>query len=287
MFFYQRKYRYARPFTAACIITDKPLTKKIINNQKTIEVDVFGIPDGVKLTSARSTTDHEMKCPRLNIFSDVPLPEIFQETIDGTFGHRPYPLPFFMNPTAQTPLDVLPIKNFYTLVNRPQVSDPYNPQSSIAIGDYIGYRYLQQRHTHPTIYWDGQNIYPFVYPHKILKEKITTVLIMPENFVQTSLYTGFFNFNNLIYNVFSKYPLSSGKLKQFYDLNDITRRPENFSVTLIRAKDSRTYNNVALFLSKIGLHNIVSNDTNQIYAADKYLTVVVGSLADIALPSTD
>lgn len=97
---------------------------------------------------------------------------------------------------------------------------------------------------------------------------------MPENFVRTGADTGYWNFDGLIFNVFARNCTLVGGEYRTEDLP---------YVTSISSEDPRTLSIITSFLSKIGMHKIESTAVNQIYAIDRYLTVVVGSLNNLAL----
>lgn len=280
------KYRYVRAFTASSNIVANPQYKKLIDNVQSIAIVAIGIPDGLSLLQW-STATQSMR-NRLNVFSQETLSEKFLQTIDESYGDEVYPVMRLVSPVAiidgtfssreQRELLKLPLDNFYTIVGKtiPPADGSSSSYAGVSGGEFVEYRYLQQRQFYPTLAWDPSTgyLYKFVMPNKKIRNRPIKCLIMPENFVRTDVNTGYWNFDGLIFHVFARNCTLVGGRYESEDLPYITS---------ISNEDPRTISIITSFLSKIGMHKIESTAVNQVYAIDRYLTVVVGSLNNLAL----
>lgn len=247
------EYKYPREYQ-----TDVDFEKRtIIINNDAYMITVTGIPDGVSpLTNETIIPIGRLR--RLYIFSDKSLTESALQSIDALYGRKPYPIHFTQ--IVRQRLENYPNNNFYMCKGPPN-----------SISDYIEYRYLQHRHQIATIAYDSEtlSVYQLVLPKRPL-----LVIIMPENFVKTGLKSGYFRFeNNIIVRVFSQFLLSSGQMDSHDD----------GAVTLFNKDNEKISNIIESFFSRLGIHKIASNSPNHIYGYDKYLTLVVGSIANIVL----
>lgn len=187
---------------------------------------------------------------------------------------------------------------------------------------YIEYRYLQQRHMLANIYFNPYtgSVFRLVLPTRPL-----LCIIMPQNFIRTGPKQGYFRFeNNLIVRVYSRYLLSSehednttinndsnniNDTKTFYDLqdaiaNDNASAPESLvtatqqqhemylnqqqqpiEVTVFDVNNVKLQRMVRQLFGRFGLHKIDSFSSNHMFAYDKYITMIVGSVANIELPN--
>lgn len=253
------KYVYPREFLASVTFESKQLTTDGTNYTT---VTITGIPDGV---SPRANEAMIIKgAPRrLYVFSDQPLDASYLKTLDGFYGRTPYPILTIGEPCGR--LDSVPKNNFYLCYERPNV-----------LTEFIEYRYVQNRHAITKIAYDAStgNVYSLILPNKT-SYKPLLVIVMPENFVRTGLKQGYFRFdNNLIVRIYSKYLLSSKLEDGNY----------NGYVSVITTDNGRLRGVIETFFSRLGLHVILSNETNQIYAYDNFMTSVVGSVANIVVP---
>lgn len=266
-------YRYARELTASSNIIANPQYKKLVDNVRSVAIVVAGIPDGLSLLHMSKIKPTMIT--RLNVFAQEALSEKFLQSVDESYGEDAYPLMRLISPVASNITAAgqvsLPPENFYAITNKirpPEAKD----QTAIYGGEFVEYRYLQQRQFYPTLAWDQStgNTYRFAMPEK---HKSITCLIMPENFTRTAVDRGYWDFNGLVFLVFAKNCTLVGG--RFGDDSNV--------ITSISSEDPRALSIVTNFLSKIGMHKIESTAINQIYAVDKYLTVVVGSLNNLAL----
>lgn len=156
-----------------------------------------------------------------------------------------------------------PSNNFYLVDGQPST-----------VSQFVEYRYLTQRHIMSNIALNKKTgeLYNLVLPEQTL-----LVLIMPSNFISLGLKHGYFRFeNNIIVRVYSKYILSSNS-----DRNDV----DSGEITFFDASNLKIRRIIEQFFNKLGIHKIVSNDDNQIYGYDKYITLVVGKVTNVIMPS--
>ena len=190
------------------------------------------------------------------------MPETYLETIDRFYGKEPYPILYCDAPVnILTNNDDIPKENFYLSNGVPS-----------SLTTFVEYRYLAQRHLKTNIAFDVQTntVYRLVLP-----EKTMIVIIMPENFIRTGLKTGYFKFeNNLIVRVYSSYMLSSA--------NYIPK--DTYEISVYNNSNVRVRSAIEQLFARFNLHKIVMKRPNQIYAYDKYMTMVVGSISNIILP---
>lgn len=265
-------FRYVRSLTASSNTIKMPQYKKLVDNTQSLSVVIAGIPDGLSLLEL--TNNNKNKIARLNVFSMVSLTEKFLQAVDESYGDEDLPIVSFNTPCSTT-IDKttgvleIPHLNFYTIMNKAIPPDGV----SICVGEMVEYRYLQQRHLYPTLVWDPdtQNLFRFSMPPG---QRLVRCIIMPNNFIRTSTTMGYWNFDGLIFYVFAKNCFLVGGQYTNIDLPYITA---------ISTEDSRTLSIITNFFSKIGMHKIESTSINQIYAIDKYLTVIVGSLDNLSL----
>lgn len=247
-------YKYPREWQ-----TDVKYERRtIIMNNEPYVITITGIPDGVS-PLANEAVISTTCLMRLYIFSDKALPDESLQSIDALYGRKPYPIVFTQ--IVRQRLDTYPSNNFYMCKESPASS----------VSEYVEYRYLQNRHQISTIAYDNNS---GTVTQMVLPKRPMLVLIMPDNFVRNSLRSGYFRFdNNIIVRVFSKYLLASTQI----DTQD------DGSVTLFTTSNEKISNIVESFFSRLGIHRIASNSPNHIYGYDKYITLVVGSIANIAL----
>lgn len=246
-------YKYPREYQ-----TDVKFEKRtILLNNEPYVLTITGIPDGIS-PIANEAIVQANHLTRLYIFSDKPLTDEMLQSIDILYGRKPYPI-IYTN-VVRRKMDVYPSNNFYMCKGPPS-----------NISEYVEYRYLQQRHQIATIAYDPEtySVYQMVLPKRPL-----LVLIMPDNFIKTGLKSGYFVFeNNIIVRVFSQYLLSSTQ----------TNAHDDGSVTSFDTDNEKVSNIIECFFSRLGIHKISSNAPNHIYGYDKYITLVVGSVANIVM----
>lgn len=261
-------YRYVRELTPSSNILTSPQYKTIVDNMTSVTIVVAAIPDGMSLLQLSKIDDSMIS--RLNIFAHEPLDDRFLKTVDDSYGHAFYPITRLASPVASA-ISTLPLENFYAISTKAiapgGASDVY-----CGSGELVEYRYLQQRQFKPAIMWDPVigDIYRFVMPHK---HKIIRCIIMPANFIRTSYNSGYWNFDDLIVNVFARNCTLVGG----------SPGTDSHIVTSISNDDPRTLATITNFLSKIGMHKIESTEINQIYSIDRFMTVVVGTLNNLSL----
>lgn len=247
-------YRYPRDFKTDVTFDRKDLT---LDGIQFTNITITGIPEGVSPLANEALI--ESGTPRrLYIISNTPLDTQYLDTIDKFYGKTPYPIRYCR--AANTYLKSYPKNNFYMSDGVPSL-----------VSNFVEYRYLNERHLISNIAYDPNTsaVYKLVLPERPL-----LVIIMPSNFLRTGLKTGYFRFeNNLIIRVYSKYILSSNEFVD--DSNEIT----SFTVDNLKLKTT-----IEQFFGRLGMHKIISNSDNQIYAYDKFMTLVAGSVANIILP---
>lgn len=232
--------------------------RTMIMNNEAYVITITGIPDGVS-PIANEAIISPTSLMRLYIFSDKALTEENLQSIDTLYGRKPYPIVYTQ--IVRNRLETYPNNNFYMCRG--------SPESSVT--EYVEYRYLQNRHQISTIAYNNES---GAVTQMVLPKRPMLVIIMPDNFVRNSLRSGYFRFdNNIIIRVFSKYLLSSNQI----DAQD------DGSVTLFTTSNEKISNIVESFFSRLGIHRIASNSPNHIYGYDKYITLVVGSIANIVL----
>lgn len=247
-------YRYPREFKTDIDVDHTEIT---LDGKTFIDITITGIPDNVSALANEALVAKDTP-RRLYIFSDVPLTEQYLHTLDRFYGKSPYKIIECLTPNIQ--LSSFPKNNFY-LTNEPPSS----------ISEFVEYRQFKQRHLLTNIAIDHNTM--FLYK-LVLSQPQLLVIIMPSNFIRTGLKTGYFRFdNNLIIRVYSNYMLSS-------ELSD-----ENVSeITVFTTNDVRLNSIVEKLFGRFGMHKIGSNSDDHIFAYDKFMTMVVGSVSNIALP---
>jgi hypothetical protein len=247
-------YKYLREYQT----TLGPTTLTLLVNNQQYNISFVGVPDGVSPSASEVLIVRPVP-KRLCIFANQPIPEPVLAHIDTLYGQIAYPI---LNATIVTGQQMTyPVNNFY-LCNGPPSS----------ISEFVEYRYLQQRHIISNIAYDNDSgrVYRLVQPKRQM-----LVLIMPSNFIRTSNKSGYFRFDdNLIVRCFSQYLLASDYTDDT-DTGEVTNFDINFNDKMIAA--------IEIFFSRLGIHKITSNSNNQIYGYDKYITLIVGSIANIVL----
>ncbi|KAG8362566.1 GbNV_gp35-like [Fopius arisanus] len=250
-------YKYARPFRLKRKMSN---TVKFTSDSNTsITVRLKGVPDGVSPLATEAIVEKDLPL-RLYIYSPQPLKSEQIEFLEKLVDKTPYPIFQVVHPSAR--LSHIPKNNFYLCQGVPNI-----------ISTFTEYRYLQRRHEISNIAYDVKTafVYPLVLPHTP-----QIVLIMPKNFKRTGLRCGYFEFpNNLIIRLYSAHMLSASTIGFENDpgIVSVISTENQYLITIIKT-----------FFCRMGMHRIMSNALNQIYASDKYLTLIVGSTANILLP---
>lgn len=289
-------YAYPRPFAAPAEDERKLITRT--DGDGAIDIAVTGVPEGVPPVTNETLV--QAGAPRrMYVYTDQPLSMAQLRTIDSFYGKKPYPIAIANVPCAKLPPGKLPRNNFslilrtnaglndgsmdfYVDEDAPQPVTAAYPHQPSSLSGFIEYRYLQSRHVAPSIALhslDG-HVYRMVLPGR----QQMIVLVMPENFVATGLKRGFFRFDGgLIAHVFSTYPLAATRR---ISQEDVASGDFVCQISVIDTSDQRLMDVVKGFFASIGMHRILSTTQNQVYAYDRFLTVVVGSTANIVLPSS-
>lgn len=286
-------YAYPRPFLAGDLTSERKRVTRAADGG-VVAIALTGVPDGVPPIT-NETLVPAGSPRRLYVFSDLPLSMAQLRTTDSFYGKQAYPIAVANVPCGRLPPGRVPRHNF-SLILRTNAgnnddtmefsSDPNDEQPISAaythqpcsLSGFIEYRYLQARHVAPSIGFhslDG-HVYRMVLPGR----QQMIVLIMPENFIATGLKQGFFRLDGgLIAHVFSVYPLAATTRI------DPTASDEYVcEVSVIDTSDQRLMDVIKGFFARIGMHRILSSAANQVYAYDRFLTVVVGSTANLVLP---
>ena len=265
-------YRYVRELVPSSNVRASPQHKTLVDNVQSITIVVAAIPEGMSLLQL-TQIDSSM-LTRLNVFAREPLDERFLKSVDDSYGDSFYPITRLTAVIASATY-TLPLENFYAVANRAITPESVSAGASVVDaytgnGELVEYRYLQQRQFKPTLLWDPLlgSIYRFVMPQKCLR-----CIIMPENFIRTSVNRGYWDFDGLIIYAFARNCTLVGG----------TPGEDSQLITSLSNDDPRTLAIITNFLSKIGMHKIESTAINQIYSIDRFMTIVVGSLNNLAL----
>lgn len=253
------RYRYAREFqTDIQAAETRELT---IDNINFTTITIVGVPDGIDVR-ANEAIIKKNTVKRLYILSDIELSENYLSTVDSFYGKMKFPI---IECATLVPLvSYPPINNFY-------VASDVRPNT---LSTFVEYRYLQQRHMTANICVNatGDFLCRIVLPKRPL-----LVIIMPQNFVRTSQKSGYFLFeHNIVIRVYSKYLLACAQNDDAPDLPVITQMNIN---------DRKFMDTINEFFGRLGFHKIASHTPNHVYAFDKYMTVIVGSIANVLLPT--
>lgn len=254
------RFRYPREKRAQAIMHKREkLTTDGINFADLI---ITGIPDGV-MPEANLAEVWENAARRLYIFSVMPLSEKDLKSIDNFYGtSKPYPIFSAVRPIGNLP--TIPLENFYLCDDPPS-----------CIQSYVEYRYFESRSQPTKIAYCNStgNVY------RLVLDKPLKVIIMPSNFIRTGGKSGYFRFeNNLIVYVFSKVLLSSAIAHNF-DEGDV-------QISKIDTTDKRLMRIITNLFTRLGVHNVATHQSDQIFAYDSDMTMVVGSVSNIVWPST-
>lgn len=249
-------FKYARAF-------EGPVSSKKIDfsssSGEVTSVCITGIPDGVD-PAANECLIRKGTKRRLYIFASQSLSEVDLKHLEDFYGKVPYPL-FKGKPFSRLtsyPQDC----NFFLL--------PSAPLSMTS--QCVEYRLFALRSMKSNmVYNESQGlVYKVAFPFRSL-----LAIVMPRNFVCTNLKSGYFVFpENIIMRVYSKYILSGFK-------SDATNL--NGLVSDITSVNARFRSVISRFFTNYGFHNIVDAE-RQIYAHDKYMTLVVGEISNIIMP---
>ena len=262
------KYRYSRPYSTK--LSDAGVTKSITSDGITYKnVHVIGIPDGISPVTNVTLIPANIE-RRLVVFSDSPMLDNELEVLDESYKFESYPIRYFTVPVNETAFATVPTSTNFILAE----DDFYNNAKSMlpsTLSRYVEYCYLNRRHQPANILYDptSGNIFRF-----IPDVRSRLVIVMPKNFIRTGTFTGYFlHESNLIIRVYSRYVLSAEK-----DGID----PNVYS--LISTNDLKQMTLFRNIFSKLGMHRITSLNSDQVYAYDAYMTIVIGNIANINLP---
>lgn len=256
-------YKYARNYTANIQPTSIAVHQVSAGGaDRSVNVAICAIPDGIALDVNEALV--RIGTPRrLYFMSRTHISDQVLQQLDSQFGEQFYPQVTIPAPACAILPSTLPRTNFYMCTGPPS-----------STSEFVEYRYLQERSSIAQIAYDETtgNVYRLVLPKRQM-----LVLIMPRNFVRTGLKRGYFRFdNNIIIRCFSQYMLAS----EVFDETDANSEVTQFEVGGINDKFLPA---IEIFFSRLGIHKITSNTTNQLYGYDKYITLVVGSIANIVL----
>jgi hypothetical protein len=266
-------YKYPRPYSTK--LDGEGVAKSVTSDGISYKnVYTVGIPDGVSpLTNIKLIQDDVPR--RLVVFSDSPLNENELEVVDDMYKFESYPILYLnvsVNDTRHRFYDIPSINFITTNDNDIDGYGSSNSGTPSTLSRYVEYRYMDKRHQPANILFDtfNGNVFRFVPP---VRPKL--VIVMPANFIRTGTYTGYFLYgDNLIIRVYSKqYVLSSA--------NDGPDPGVYSSISTDNAKQMATFRSI---LAKLGMHRISSLNSDQIYAHDAYMTIVIGNIANINLP---
>lgn len=255
----QTRFRYARQFQTD--IQTAETRELTIDNINFITITIIGVPDGIDVRANEAIIRNDT-IKRLYILSDIELSENYLSTIDSFYGKIIFP--------------IIECKTLIPLLNFPPVNNFYACSSvqPNTLSTFVEYRYLQQRHMTADVCVNAT--YDFI-SRIVLPKRPLLVIIMPRNFVRTSLKAGYFLFDhNIVIRVYSKYLLACAQ-----DGNE----PDFPVITDMNINDRKFMDTVNGFYGRLGFHKIASHTQKHVYAFDKYMTIVTGSIANVSYPT--
>lgn len=238
--------------------------EKFVELLKTSNViKIYGIPDGVD-PKINYTLIKENEMKRLYIMSNLQLNSEQLTTIHKLYGIKYFPI--------RNLYDILDInnlqfnasnitENFYTTL--------FNEQPS-SVSQFVEQRFFSKRHIPATKFIkQGQEIINIT--NLVLPPNVATIIIMmPENFIQTSETSGYFHLqNNIIIRLYSKYRLVSNNKQLDHNL-----------VTIINTKNKILTNNLLEYLDKLKLFRITITKT-QIIGQDNIFKAIIGNISNL------
>lgn len=257
---FKYKFIYPRPFE----FYDTHHNVTFVSGNDRITITVSGVPDGVSPLATRAIMK-KGTISRMHIYSTVPITEEkYMKAVDLQYGKIPYPV-LSCSLELRLKHKNIPQVNFFTSSTMPPS----------AVSQFTEYRYLMLRDIPSNIVYDSKSGSVF---RLTLPERPFLVIMMPENFIQTAQRQGYFVFeNDLIIHVFSRYTLSS-------KTHRLERKVHVTDLSMINSDRIKTLVN-SLF-ARLGLHKVSFNivQYNNIFAYDKYITMVVGNIANVIYP---
>lgn len=239
-----------------------------------VNVNVYGIipegiPDGISLDANYAIIKdiENVKLKRLIIYSEQQLTENYLRSLDSVFGQHQMPLWQLTGKSHAYIYDKIINFNFYTNLHLDQ--DDFSVVTPV-----IEFRNFFFRHKIATVFVNrkGDKVYKLCLPKRVAR----LMIYMPENFYSYSFDNkrGFFKLNNdLIIQVFSRYPLTSQS-------NIVVSSNDNVLVTVYK---NELRNEVLEIFTAFGIANIDFSSPYRIIGYDKYVKLIVGSLDNLYL----
>lgn len=240
----------------------KPNNRKILpwvwkKKEGLTKIKFICIPDTYNTKADIIEYDSNLEC-RLYILSSHHLDENVLKKLDDIYGSASYPI-YNENNLLTEKINELQSFNFYANENKPTTNT-----------EYVEYKLFSQRHHLTRLHYDFKK-------NKLAKLHLPSnsallVIVMPENFIKTGDYKGYFVFEkNIIVKVYSNYLLSAKIIS--LDINQVTDLNSLSNETKLKIID---------FFSKLNFIKFEQNK-KQIIISDKYLKLVVGELNNLII----
>lgn len=228
-----------------------------------------GIPDGVSLDANYAIIKdiENEKLKRLIIYSEQKLTENFLREMDNVFGEEKMPLWRLTGKSHAYIYNKIINFNFYTTLQ-------INEDNFSVITPVIEFRNFFFRHKVATVFVNrkADTVYKLCLPKRVA----SIMIYMPDYFYSYSFDNkrGFFKMrNDLIIQVFSRYPLTSQS-------NIVISSNDNILVTNYK---SELRNEILEIFTAFGIVNIDFSSPFRIIGYDKYVKLIVGSLDNLYL----
>lgn len=252
------KYFYPTPYIS---FDNKEKLIELLKDSNVIKV--YGVPDGIDPKINYTLTKQNEK-KRLYIMSHIRLNTEQLNTIHKLYGIKYYPirnLYDFLNINSIQFKTSLISENFYTTL--------YDEQPS-SVSQFVEYRFFSKRHFPATKFIQQNkeqiNITNFVLPPNFA----SIIIIMPENFIQTTETSGYFYLqNNIIIRLYSKYRLTSNNKQADHNL-----------ITVINTKNKLLTNNLLDYFNKLKFLQITITEY-QIIGQDNIFRAIIGNTSNL------
>ena len=236
-----------------------------IQNQTISLTNDAGLTDFYVLIKKNQVDEDNNETFRIEYFSQKPLSD---KTLDGLDVHLS---------SGYMPLTTLehPCRNY---IHREDnfflaLSEPINSLTPL-----VEYRTLTQRAipANRVQGFESKKVYRLVPRPNVDRD---LVIIMPENFIRTSLNTGYFDYrqHQLIVKFYGKNCLFSGANSNERSLKDIPDSVVSNNRTVVKEA-------ITSLFSRMGFNDVSSPQPNQFVASDKYILAVVGVTSNLDLP---
>lgn len=265
----EHPYIYARPYK---LKQDPSISNYQLND---IKIKFITVPDGFCPNASIIESDSTQNY-RLHILSSQKLRTDQLKMLDGLHEIQDYPI-YNLELLQTDMINYEPqLYNFFTRFKTSNESSYKNwlnfnqtsTESINTIGQFVEYKLFSKRHETTKILRNFENntISKLLLP----PNSAIIVIVMPENFIRTGNYKGYFKFNNnIIAKVFSNVLLSSK-----------TQGVEIDKISDIRNTKNLYHLQILDFFSKQNFINFGSKK-DQIIIRDEYFQIVIGELSNI------